>query len=456
MPEGTSPPKRSTTRRGHADQVAGLGPEESGRLDDLLDVGRGRRRPALRHRDTGRRAPGWSDSPARRCTGPRGWWRPAVGTGRRGRARTGRRAVPGNTVGQALAVRRARPAGVRGRATPGRLPVACWRWRASNFAVVTDPDRRAPCVVGVAGRAGRGVAAPCPAQRAQAHGAGPPTGGRTRPDQPGDRAVSPAVFGVVVARSAADRPAGGLRPGQRRTPTGRVRRRAGGRSRASPRSPARWPMPCSSAAAEHVAAHGGGTLRLWVAQAAAVRRHPGAATTDSGRNGTWSRCAARSRSRACDRRPRHGALTTRPFRPGIDEEAWLATNNRAFASHPEQGHWDLDTLLERERRTWFDPDGFLRARGRRAPGRLVLDQGPRPRRSTDGRDLRDRCGPRLPRTGLGTGPHPGRAGLAGRAGAHGRHALRRRRQPARRSPCTGRWASRRTTSTGPTSGPSGP
>jgi mycothiol synthase len=52
-------------------------------------------------------------------------------------------------------------------------------------------------------------------------------------------------------------------------------------------------------------------------------------------------------------------LTTRPFRPGADDESWLAVNNRAFHWHPEQGGWDLATLKAREAEPWFDPEGFL-------------------------------------------------------------------------------------------------
>lgn len=51
--------------------------------------------------------------------------------------------------------------------------------------------------------------------------------------------------------------------------------------------------------------------------------------------------------------------TIRPFRVGIDEDAWLEVNNRAFHGHPEQGAWDRSTLEEREELPWFDPDDFL-------------------------------------------------------------------------------------------------
>ena len=109
---------------------------------------------------------------------------------------------------------------------------------------------------------------------------------------------------------------------------------------------------------DQLAAVGGGTVRLWIPQAgeagdALAARHG----FDRERDLLQMRCPL-------PLAPAEGGgpdspVATRPFRPGLDEQAWLATNNRAFAGHPEQGRWDLDTLMEREKEEWFDPEGFL-------------------------------------------------------------------------------------------------
>ncbi len=61
-------------------------------------------------------------------------------------------------------------------------------------------------------------------------------------------------------------------------------------------------------------------------------------------------------------------LPTRPFVPGQDDEAWVETNNRAFAGHPEQGAWSVAQLHERMAADWVELDGFLVADDPDGPG----------------------------------------------------------------------------------------
>ena len=59
------------------------------------------------------------------------------------------------------------------------------------------------------------------------------------------------------------------------------------------------------------------------------------------------------------RPPPGGAPLLRSFEPGVDDDAWLAVNNRAFAWHPEQSGWTRADLAERMAEPWFRADGFL-------------------------------------------------------------------------------------------------
>ena len=108
-----------------------------------------------------------------------------------------------------------------------------------------------------------------------------------------------------------------------------------------------------SAALREVARQGGGHVHLWVPKPTPAW------------DATAATCGlARGRDLLQMRRPLPlddptPRVPVRAFVPGEDESAWLAVNNRAFAGHPEQGNWDLDTLLEREAEPWFDPEGFL-------------------------------------------------------------------------------------------------
>jgi mycothiol synthase len=107
------------------------------------------------------------------------------------------------------------------------------------------------------------------------------------------------------------------------------------------------------AAIAEVAEHGGGRLYFWVAKPTALD------DADAASCGMRRGRDLYQMRRALPLEVPGSTLATRPFRPGEDEEAWLELNNRAFASHPEQGGWDLATLEEREQEPWFDPQGFL-------------------------------------------------------------------------------------------------
>ncbi len=108
-----------------------------------------------------------------------------------------------------------------------------------------------------------------------------------------------------------------------------------------------------------LAASGGGPLRFW-----AHGDEPGAQAFAE-KNGfdrvrvLWQ--MRRSLTEPLPDIPLPPGVTLRGFRPGVDEDAWLGVNSRAFAHHPEQGRWTKADLLLREAEPWFDPAGFLLA-----------------------------------------------------------------------------------------------
>lgn len=53
------------------------------------------------------------------------------------------------------------------------------------------------------------------------------------------------------------------------------------------------------------------------------------------------------------------SIAIRSFLTGVDNAEWIALNNTAFASHPEQSDWSERDLEIRTKESWFDPHGFL-------------------------------------------------------------------------------------------------
>lgn len=66
----------------------------------------------------------------------------------------------------------------------------------------------------------------------------------------------------------------------------------------------------------------------------------------------------------------HSGARISAFRPGVDDEEWVALNALVFASHPEQGSLTRADLAARQTEPWFDPGDFLLARDE-ATGALI-------------------------------------------------------------------------------------
>ena len=61
----------------------------------------------------------------------------------------------------------------------------------------------------------------------------------------------------------------------------------------------------------------------------------------------------------CDFPVEAETIATKAFIPGIDNEAFLTVNSRAFSWHPEQGQLDSKQLEKIILEDWFDSEGFL-------------------------------------------------------------------------------------------------
>jgi len=107
-----------------------------------------------------------------------------------------------------------------------------------------------------------------------------------------------------------------------------------------------------------IGAHGGGEVTLWVH---APRDSDDAAARTAGFMPSRDLLEMRVPLPLAAAPTWPHGVTVRTFVPGVDDDRWLAVNNRAFADHPEQGGWDHATLARRMTEDWFDPAGFVLA-----------------------------------------------------------------------------------------------
>jgi mycothiol synthase len=99
----------------------------------------------------------------------------------------------------------------------------------------------------------------------------------------------------------------------------------------------------------------GGRLRLW-----SHGDLPGARNIAEDNGFTRSRTVIQMRRSLIDPIPDvKSEIPIRSFLTGIDNQPWIAANNRAFAGHPEQSNWSERDLEIRAREDWFNPSGFL-------------------------------------------------------------------------------------------------
>jgi mycothiol synthase len=112
------------------------------------------------------------------------------------------------------------------------------------------------------------------------------------------------------------------------------------------------------AARDHVAVQWGGTLVLWRTGATGHDDHD---AQEAGFAVARELLQMRVPLPLAEEPVWPSGISMRPFRPGADDAAWLAVNNRAFAGHAEQGNWSLATLQRRQAEPWFDPSLFLLA-----------------------------------------------------------------------------------------------